>query len=168
MTSRLSHQIVRSVVLVLALALASAGCGTTLIGSDVQRQGDGWTMVLQRLRDGPNQLRPMGYTVYEPEGGLRFLHAYFKLRNDSAQTRLFSYDACGLDLGDDRVLPGMVTRYNGLMSKMDKTETFPPGDTSYRMLTFSYPEGRLPTRIKGVPDLRSSAAGAVAGALRAR
>jgi hypothetical protein len=128
--------------------LASIGCGTTLIGSDIERRADGWTIVLQYLRDGPNQIRPMGYTVYEPPSGARFLHAYLKVRNDSAQTRVFGYDSCDLDLGDQSVVAGLITRYNGVMSEMDKSETYPPGDVNYRSLTFTYPEGRLPTRLK--------------------
>jgi hypothetical protein len=34
------------------------------------------------------------------------------------------------------------------MSEMDKNEMYPPGDVNYRSLTFTYPAGRLPTRLK--------------------
>ena len=90
----------------------------------------------------------MGYTEYSPERGMRFLHATFKFRNDSPQPRPFGYDACDLDLEKDRVLPGLVVRVMGVMSEMPRTETYAPGEESWRMLTFSYPEGRMPTRIK--------------------
>jgi len=135
-------------LLLLTVVLASIGCGTTLIGSDVERRADEWTIVLQYLRDGPNQIRPMGYTVYEPPSGSRFIHAYLKVRNDSRQTREFGYDSCDLDLGGEGVVAGLITRYNGVMSEMDKKEIYPPGDVNYRNLTFTYPEGRLPTRLK--------------------
>jgi len=129
-------------------AFGTIGCGTTLINSDVERRADEWTIVLQVLRDGPNQVRPMGYTVYEAPSGERLIHAYLKVRNDSRQSRVFGYDSCDLDLGQDRVLPGLITRYNGVMSKLDSTEMYPPGDVNYRNLSFTYPEGRLPTRLK--------------------
>ena len=137
-----------SAPLLLTVVLASIGCGTTLISSDIERRADGWTIVLQRLRDGPNQIRPMGYTVYEAPSGQRLIHAYLKVRNDGPRPRVFSYGACDLDLGAENILPGLITRYNGLMTTVENNETYPPGDVSYRDLTFTYPEGRLPTRLK--------------------
>jgi hypothetical protein len=135
----------------LALAITGlgvAGCGTVLVSEPIERRGDGWTIILERLSDGPNTIRPMGYTEYSPERGMRFLHATFKFRNDGPQPRPFGYDACDLDLEKDRVLPGLVTRSMGVMSEMPRTEVYAPGEESWRMLTFSYPEGRMPTRIK--------------------
>src|SRR3954462_11997211 len=99
----------RSLLLVaVAVALTAIGCGTALISSDVERRADEWTIVLQMLRDGPNQVRPMGYTVYEAPSGERLIHAYLKVRNDSRQSRVFGYDSCDLDLGQERVLPGLI------------------------------------------------------------
>jgi hypothetical protein len=131
-----------------ATALLASGCATVLVSEPIERHGDGWTIILRRLADGPNSIQPMGYTVYSPERGMRFLHATFKFRNDAPQPRQFSYDACDMDLEQDRVLPGMVVRVMGIMSEMPRTETYAPGEESWRMLTFSYPEGRFPTRIK--------------------
>ena len=90
----------------------------------------------------------MGYTIYEPPSGERFLHAYIKFRNDSNESRVFSYDACGVDLDGIEVLPGMVTRYRGVMTKIEKNETYAPGEENSRNLTYNYPVGRLPSRIK--------------------
>jgi hypothetical protein len=42
----------------------------------------------------------------------------------------------------------MVTRYMGVMSIIENNETYPAGDENARRLTFSYPEGRMPTRLK--------------------
>ena len=69
--------------------LAVAGCGTVLVSEPIERRADGWTIILERLTDGPNTIRPMGYTEYSPERGMRFLHATFKFRNDSPQPRPF-------------------------------------------------------------------------------
>ena len=134
-----------------ALAVAgvlAAGCATTLVSEPIERRGDGWTVILKRLTDGPNSIQPMGYTQYLPRKGDRFLHATFKIRNDGPQPRQYSYDACDVDLEQDLILPGMVTRVMGVMSEMPKTETYGPGESSWRMLTYSYPVGRFPTRIK--------------------
>jgi hypothetical protein len=130
--------------------LGAVGCATTttLISDPVTRQADGWSLKLERFSDGPNEIRPMGYTVYEPHKGARFLHAWLRFRNDSGQTRLYGYDGCDLDLDGGQVLPGMVTRYMGVMSIIEKNESYPPGDENARRLTFSYPEGRRPTRLK--------------------
>ncbi|HXI58568.1 MAG TPA: hypothetical protein VNO55_21015 [Polyangia bacterium] len=130
------------------VALLIAGCGTVVIRKEITRQADGWTIVLQRLRDGPNSVGPVGNTVYHPEPGMRFIHAFLRFKNDDRQTRKFSYDACDLDLDDEFVVPAIVTRYNGLMSVIDKDESYPPADVSYRALAFSYPVGRFPKRLK--------------------
>jgi len=137
----------RSFLLALPLALA-AGCATTLIADTVTRQADGWTFSLERLRDGPNSVAVTGNTIYKPQSGDRLIWAYFKIQNGTSQTRVMGYDACDLDLDDGHVFPSLVTRYNGIMSEMEKNETYPPGDHNYRILIYAYPEGHMPTRLK--------------------
>jgi hypothetical protein len=132
----------------LLLSFAAAGCGTVLVNEPIERRGDGWTVILRRLMDGPNSIAPMGNTTYTPEKGMRFIHATFKIRNDGPKPRAYSYDACDLDLEGDVVLPSMITRAMGLMSEMPRTETYAPGEDSWRMLTYAYPKGRFPTRIR--------------------
>jgi hypothetical protein len=137
----------RPLLLALPLVLA-VSCGTTLIADSVTRQADGWVFILERLRDGPNSFAVTGNTIYKAESGQRLIWAYFKIQNSTNQTRVLGYDACDLDLGDGRVLPAIVTRYNGVASELEKNESYPPGDVSYRLLIYSYPEGRLPARLK--------------------
>jgi hypothetical protein len=132
----------------LALGALAASCAPALISDPVTRTGDGWTFVLERFSDGPNEIRPMGYTVYEAERGQRLLHAWLRFRNDAAAPRVFGYDACDLDLDDRPVLPGLVVRYNGVASVMEKNERFAAGEENARHLVFSYPEGRLPARLQ--------------------
>jgi hypothetical protein len=144
--ARWGRPLLASVVLALA---AAPGCGTVLIGDAVTMRGDGWTLVLDRFADGPNQVTVTGYTQYEPERGQRFLHAYLRFRNDGPAPRMYGYDACDLDLdGGNTVLPSLVTRYNGVASVMDRNETYAPAEESARHLTFAYPEGKLPTRLR--------------------
>lgn len=139
----------RGTVLVVVVAVAlTAGCGTVLISSDVERHGDGWSLTLQRLADGPNEIQPMGYTAYSAPSGSRLMHAYFRVKNDSARPRVYGYDSCDLDLKGDKVLPAMVLRYNGVMSQMERVETYAASETNYRHLVFVYPDGPLPTRIQ--------------------
>lgn len=130
------------------VSVLSVGCAHTLVSQPIERHGDGWTITLQRLTDGPNTVQPSGNTRYVPERGQRFLHATLVFRNDAPQARKISYDACDLDLEQQFVVPGLVMRARGIATEMDKTESYAPGETSWRMLTFSYPEGRYPTRIR--------------------
>ena len=134
---------------VLALVGAAlAGCAPALISEPVTERSDGWTFVLERFYDGPNEVHVSGYTAYEPERGQRFLHAYLKFRNDAAAPRAFGYDTCELDLDGGAVLPSLVVRYNGIAAVMEKNETYAPGEERARHLTFAYPEGKLPTRLQ--------------------
>jgi hypothetical protein len=130
------------------VALAATGCGTTLIADDIKRDGDSWTMTLQRLRDGPNQFTPSGNTTYHPDSGNRFIFAYVKFRNDAPVARVFSYQACDLDAGNDVIIPSMISRYNGIATVLDDKESYDPGEVSNRILVFTYPEGRMPTRLR--------------------
>jgi len=141
-----SNIVLASVVSV--LGVLAAGCATTLVSESIERRADGWTVTLKRLTDGPNSIMPTGNTNYMPEHGMRFLHATFTFQNDGPQPRNYGYDACDLDLERELVVPSMVTRAMGVMSEMPKTETYAPGEKSWRMLTYSYPVGRFPTRIK--------------------
>jgi hypothetical protein len=125
-----------------AAGLLAAGCATTLVSEPVERRGDGWTITLRELTDGPNEVSVFG-GAYRPELGMRFLHATLTFRNDSPKRRQFGYEACDLDLEQERVLPHIFSPPLGMNS-----ETFAPGQSSSRTLTFSYPEGRFPTRIK--------------------
>jgi hypothetical protein len=124
--------------------LLAGGCATTLVSEPIERRADGWTITLDELTDGPNEVGTLG-GAYRPLPGMRFLHATFTFRNDSAQPRRFGYDACDLDLEQERLVPGFVAPALGMDSK---TETYAPGARMQRTLTFSYPEGRFPTRIK--------------------
>jgi hypothetical protein len=134
------------------LALAATGCGTTIINETITRQQDGWVFELVRLTDGPNsQMVSDGINSqvrYLPPDGYRFLHVFIKIRNASKQKRVFSYDACDFDDGDDAVLPTLITRYMGLASQLDRNESFSPNEESRRLLVYPYPIDRMPTRLK--------------------
>jgi hypothetical protein len=126
-------------------AIVAGGCATM---PDVVRRTEDWTLTLQRVSDGPNYLAPIGYTAYKPARGTRFIHTYLKIRNDAATLRGFGYDSCNLDLGEQRIVPSLVTNYYGVQDVVKGDEDYEAGESSHRMLTFSYPKGLNPTRLQ--------------------
>src|ERR1044071_3898404 len=138
-----------AVLLLLALPpVLAAGCGTTLIADPVTRQADGWVFNLERLRDGPNSFQVTGNTIYKATAGDRLIWAYFKIQKSGNQTRVLGSDPASVALGEQGVPPAVVTRYNGIASELEKNESYPPGDSNYRILIYAYPEGKLPARLK--------------------
>jgi hypothetical protein len=137
-------------VALLGVAGASlAGCGTTLISHPIERQSDGWTIRLVSMAEEP---APAGVlapaTIHRPDDGKRPLYVVLQIRNDEGTRRPFSYESCDLDLGSESVRPGVVTNYIGVARHFDATEPYDAGEQSARSLTFSYPDGRYPTRLK--------------------
>ena len=139
---------VRPLGAAVALAVvAAAGCIPFIMRGDVIRHDAGWTITLEALKDGPNSLQTGGDNTYAvPEKGLRFLWAWVKIRNDINATRVFGYDSCDMDLDDDAVLPTIVGWLFGTID--ERQESYAPGQIRDRRLIFSYPDGRLPTRIR--------------------
>jgi len=130
------------------LAMAGLLCGGCATMPDVVRTTEGWTLTLQRVSDGPNYVAPIGYTAYKPAHGARFIHMYMKIRNDAAMLRGFGYDSCNLDLGEQRIVPSLVTISMGVLDVVKGDEDYEAGESSHRMLTFSYPKGLNPTRLQ--------------------
>jgi len=128
--------------------LALSGCGTVLYDVPATRQSDDWTITIRRLKDGPNSF-PMGAGVnFVPADGQRLLYLTVSVRNDAAQKRDFSYDACDLDAGTVAVLPGLIDRDAAIHALADKVESYDPGEERGRRLIYSYPGGGFPTRVQ--------------------
>ncbi|WP_437840304.1 hypothetical protein [Sorangium sp. So ce1153] len=132
-------------LLLLMLPLLAA-CSTTLLNQRIERRGGGWTIALLKLTDGPNDYGWGGMMRYVPADDERFLWARIELRNDSSAPQKFNYDRCDLDLGDSRVLPGVIDHDYFIHGPAPDVEEFKPGETVTRMLIFSYPEDQFPTR----------------------
>ena len=117
---------------------------------NVERRADGWTVLLDGLRDGPDGLAISGGMYdrrdYTPPDGQRYLWAFMEIRNDLGRDHVFDYDRCDLDLDGRRVVPTVISRYKGPTAELQRTESFSPGEVSHRILLFTYPVGRLPTR----------------------
>jgi len=133
-------------VLGAAWALFLAACGSTLMNQRVETKAKGWTLVLKKIKDGPDDYAT-GNGHFVPPSGKRFLSFAVTLRNDEGTARLFNYSRCDLDVGPDRALPVLVDKDMVINVLADEEETLKPREELPRVLIFSYPNDRLPTRL---------------------
>jgi hypothetical protein len=136
-----------------ATAGALAGCAqSVLVIRDVTLRGDAWSMVVDRMTDGPDGFVTSGFgaTRYYPEKGERFFWVRVKVRNDAPVARQFNFDRCDLDLADRGIVPGVVATAP-VTFKADRVETVAAGDSIDRYLIFSYPLAATPTRLSCAP-----------------
>jgi hypothetical protein len=127
--------------------LMMAGCATTLVEQDIQRQSDGWTVVFHKLADGPNGFTTRNAINYHPESGQRFLWVTLSVRNDGRVAREFPFDSCALNLGSTAYLPLYVGMNLGTQAEMSKEPELSPGEEITRKLAYGYPEGQVPDRL---------------------
>ena len=133
-------------------ALSLVACGRTIINQPVNRVGDGWTIVVRKLTDGPNGI-DQGNVIIKPKKGDRFIWVSITLSNDQGQARKFNFDRCDLDLGDNVVLPGVVTHdmAMGYPSDMNRAPELDAKESIERRMIFPYPIGQSPTRLRCEP-----------------
>ena len=131
----------------LCAALVLSSCATSLLKRDIQRQSDGWTVVFHELLDGPNGFTTRDGTDFTPKSGQRFLWVILSVRNDGNRPREFSFDSCGLDLGDSASLPLYVGLNFGTMARVSETPEVATGEEITRKLAFGYPKDKLPDRL---------------------
>jgi hypothetical protein len=138
-----------SVAVAVLGAAALAGCQLppNLIAHPITRQHAGWRATLVRLDDGPNIIRPSGWTAHYAGLNRRLLHATFEITNTALIPRSFSYARCVMALGDLAAAPGLVTTRSGIWMAIADIESYGPGESSTRMLTYSYPLVESPTRL---------------------
>jgi len=127
--------------------LLVAGCATTLLEQDIQRQSDGWTVVFHKLADGPNGFTTRDATDYHPSSGQRFLWVTISVRNDARGARQFPFDSCALELGDTAFLPLYVGMNLGYQAEVSKTPELSAGEEITRKVAYGYPEGKFPDRL---------------------
>ena len=136
----------------LAFALWLSACGHTVVNQPINRAGDGWTLVVRKVTDGPNGV-DQGNVNIKPEKGHRFIWVALTLSNDQRQARKFSFDRCDLDMGSNFVVPGIVTHDMaiGYPSDFPREPQVDPGESIDRRLIFPYPIGQSPTRLRCEP-----------------
>ena len=133
--------------LALASLLVVAGCATTLVEQDIQRQSDHWTVVFHRLADGPNAFTTRGAVEFHPESGERFLWVTLTVRNDATGAREFPFDSCALDLNGGTSLPLYVGMNLGTQAEVAKSPELAGGEEITRKLAYGYPDGQFPQRL---------------------
>ena len=131
-------------MLVTLLGLAVLGCWTSLLPSPVSASAGAWSIEVSEFRDGPNEYSTMSRR-YLPDEGTRFLWAVVSLSNTTAQKRRFNWDRCDLDDSGDAYLPGLVLDGMRPGALVDIVE---PRQQLERVLIFSFPEEKWPTRLK--------------------
>ena len=134
-----------------SLALWSGACARTVMEQPINRQGDGWTLVVRKVTDGPNGV-DTGNVAYTPKKGDRFIWVSITLRNDQRQARKFNFDRCDLDRGTDAIVPGFVNHdMFGYAVEMNREPELAPGESIDRRLIFPYPKVQSPTRLTCAP-----------------
>ena len=133
-------------VATLALALGASCSFPVIIKGDVVESADGWTFNLTRLVAGPNPQLDGKPTWAVPPDGDRWLWAFVHVRNDAPVPRVFGYDSCSVDLDDRFVVPSLIGNYVFILAH--RSETYQPGEDSYRRLIFAYPIGRVPRALR--------------------
>jgi len=142
----------RSIAVVALLALGLGACGRTVFDQPISRTGDGWTVTLRKVTDGPNGV-DQGNVVIKPKKGDRFIWVHLTLRNEQQQVRKFNFDRCDLDAGQNALLPGIVTHDMslGYPSDFPREPQMDPGEAINRRLIYPYPVGQSPTRLRCAP-----------------
>jgi len=139
-------------VVLLSVALWLGGCARTVMDQPINRAGDGWTLVVRKVTDGPNGF-DKGNIVIKPKKGDRFIWVMITLTNNGRQPRTFNFDRCDLDLGSQFVVPGMVNHdmVIGYDTEMNRAPELAGGESIDRRLVFVYPVGQSPTRLHCEP-----------------
>ena len=127
------------------------GCGHTVLDQRTDLRGDGWTLTVRKMTDGPNRF-DTGHIVYEPNDGERLIWVIITLRNDEQQARKFNFDRCDLDAGSDAMVPGKIDHDLPFSDvDMNHEPELAPGESIDRRLVFVYPKDRSPTRLRCAP-----------------
>jgi len=145
----------RSSLALSAILLAGsplAGCAHTVFEQRTDLHGDGWTVTVRKVTDGPNTFNT-GNINYKPESGERFIWVVLTVHNDEQQARKFAFDRCDLDSGNDAMVPTKVDHdlSIGYDTDMDHEPEIAAGDSIDRRLMFVYPKDRSPTRLRCAP-----------------
>ncbi len=140
----------RLVVLMLSsFALWLGGCARTVLNQPVHREGDGWTLVVRKVTDGPNRF-DKGDVIIKPPAEERFIWVTITLRNDQQRPRSFDFNHCNLDWREELLVPDLVNHDIGIgyAVELPHQPELAAGESIDRRLVFAYPEARSPTRLR--------------------
>jgi hypothetical protein len=143
-------------VIATLLLLASLSCmgmsSRVVLHGPIQRQGDGWDLTLNKVKDGPNVFS-VGNMSYGSGEGQRFIWVYLSLHNPSRAPRKFSFDRCDLDLRDQNIVPVEIALdwVGGPAAGASREPELAADETIKRALVFPYPDDRSPTQLRCLP-----------------
>lgn len=126
------------------LAAILAACAHSVLGQPVAATGGAWSIEVDNVLVGQDQFGTATRT-FTPERGLRFIWVNVKLVNTSQQKRRFNWDRCDLDDAHEAYVPSLVTRRGAIAPEVEIVE---PGGRLERLLIFTFPEEKWPTRLK--------------------
>jgi hypothetical protein len=130
------------------LPFVAACGGTTLINQRIETKGNGFTLAVVEVTDGPDTYE-QGLQRRVPDDGVRFLWFKIRVRNDRTTAQVFNYQRCDIDFGEHAVMPNFVDMdkiVNILVESGE--EKLSPSEEVSRNLIFAFPEGKYPTRLK--------------------
>ena len=113
----------------------------------IERKAKDFTIVLSKVKDGPNDYAQGDRSRFVPPDDHRFLWFTVTIRNDTSSARVFNYERCDLDDGGDRILPALVDQDAAINILVEDEETLDPAEEVTRRIAFPYPEDRLPKRL---------------------
>lgn len=135
-------------VLSVALAVATAaGCATTLVKKDIQRQSNGWTITFHRLDDGPDSFTTFGATQYSTDSDAHLIWVILSVKNDAPKARVFAFNQCNLRMVSNGVTASYVGLNFGTSAETSEKPELAAGEEITRKLAFVYPEGQVPSRM---------------------
>ena len=113
----------------------------------LERKAKNFTIVLSKVKDGPDDYAQGDRSRFVPPDDHRFLWFTLTIRNDAPGVQTFNYDRCDVDDGGDRILPALVDQDSAINILVEDEEKLDPAEQVTRRLAFPYPEDRLPTRL---------------------
>jgi hypothetical protein len=123
-------------------------CSSVLMNTPVSKNGEGWSLTLGQVKEGPDEYVAEGGVAVSSGSGERLIWALLTVKNDSAQEPAFSYDTCVLQGKGEARQPLVVDRHADIPSAADRSEDFAQGQERTRQLIYSYPKDQRPTRMK--------------------
>jgi hypothetical protein len=139
---------VRSIVLLGTCLCGLSACTSVLLNTPVSKTGDGWSITLSEVKEGPDEYVGEVSTII-PEEGEKFIWTLVTVKNDGAQEQTFAYETCMLQGPGVSRPPAILDRHAELQhSAADPEEAYEPGVQRVRELIYKFPKAQRPTRMK--------------------
>jgi hypothetical protein len=133
--------------ILLGLSLGGlSACTSVLLNTPVTKRADGWVVTLNQVKDGPSEY--VGDVTVTPGKGEKLIWTILTVKSELSQEETFSYDACVLYAEDRACQPVMVDRNEQKPAAVDRAEAYNPGQERTRLLIYTYPKERRPSRMQ--------------------